>query len=62
MLERRGIMHGQDSLFHPVCDYDTENVEGELDCYELATRGVLGCLGSPDRYDRIEDAGSPAVD
>ena len=50
------------SLFDPVCDNDTEDVQGELNSYELTTGGMLGSLGSPDGNDGVEHSSPPSVD
>lgn len=45
----------------PVSDDDTEDVEGELDGDEGASRRVGRRLGGPDWGHSIENAGSNAV-
>lgn len=48
--------------FEPVRNNYTENIQREFDRDELSSRGMLGRLRCPDRYDRIENSGSPAID
>ena len=50
------------AVFEPVRNDDTANIQGEFDCNELASRGVLGRLGGPDGNDSVEHASTPAVD
>ena len=50
------------SLFEPVCNHDTEDVESKFNGDELTTRRMLGSLGGPYRYDGVEDTGTPSVD
>lgn len=47
--------------FEPVCDNDTEDVEGELDGDELSTTCVLSSLGCPNGNNGVENTGSDAV-
>ena len=50
------------SLFDPISNYDTKNVESELNGDELSTRRVFGSLGGPDRDDGIQHSCTPSID
>ena len=49
-------------LFNPVCNDDTENVQGKFDCDELSTRFVFGRLSSPDRNNSVKHSCTPTID
>ena len=57
-------MHGSTfySLFDPVCNNDTENVQREFNGDELSTGLVLGSLGGPDWNNSIEHSRTPSID
>lgn len=50
------------AIFKPICNHDTEDVQGELDGNELTSRCMIGGFGSPDRNDGVQYTSSPAVD
>lgn len=49
------------TVFDPVSDDNTENIEGELNGDELPAGCVAGGFGGPDRGDGVQDAGSDTV-
>ena len=51
-----------DLQLNPVGHNNTENVDGELDCYKLAARSMLSRFSGPDRRDGIEHAGPDSVE
>ena len=59
MIQMKGLMN---SLFKPVGDDDTEDVQGELNGHELSTRFVFRSLGSPDRNNGVKNTSTPTVD
>ena len=50
------------SLFDPIGNYDTKDIECEFDGDELATGRVLGSLGGPDRNDGVQHSCTPSID
>lgn len=46
----------------PVGNYNTEDVECELDCDELTPGRMLCSFRCPDRDDSVENAGSNSID
>ena len=50
------------SVFEPVGDNDTEDIQCEFNGDELTTRFVLGGFGGPDRHDGVENTSTPSID
>lgn len=48
--------------FKPICEHDSEDVQGELDCNELATTRVFCGLSRPYGNNRVEYSSSDSVD
>lgn len=50
------------TIFEPVSDDDTEDVEGEFNGDELSARFMFGGFGGPDGNNSVQDTSSPSVD
>ena len=49
-------------LFNPICNDNTKDVEGKLDCDELSTGFMFSRLSSPDRNDSVKHSCTPTID
>ena len=49
-------------LLNPVCNNNTEDVEGKLDGDKLSTGFVLGRLSGPDRNNSVKHSCTPTID
>lgn len=59
---RRHLSFAVYSLFDPVSNDDTKDIQGKFDGDELSTGFVLGSLGGPDWNNSIEHSCTPSVD
>ena len=50
------------SLFNPIGNNDTEDVERKLNGDELSTGGVLGSLSGPDWNNGVKHSRAPSID
>ena len=50
------------SLFNPIGNNNTKDVERELNSDELSTGCVLGSLGGPNRNDSVKHSCTPSID
>lgn len=58
----RSVLIEATSVFEPVGNNDTKDVQCEFNGDELTTRLVLGGFGGPDRHDSVEDTSTPSID
>ena len=50
------------SIFEPVSDDDTEDIQSEFNGDKFSSGFVFGCLSGPHGYDGVQDSGAPAID
>ena len=50
------------SLFYPVCNDDTKDIECKFNRDELAARSVLGGFGCPDWGDCVQNSSADTIE